>query len=52
MGDERGLHLEGRDPDPAHLEHVVGPAAVLVVPVGIALELVAGACPLTGERRS
>ena len=47
---ERRLHLEGRHPDAAHLEHVVGAAAVRVVAVGVARVAVARARPRAVER--
>ena len=49
VGDQRGLDLEGADPDAADLEHVVGAALVAVEALGIAEVLVAGARPFALE---
>src|SRR5262245_37715879 len=46
---QRRLHVERRHPHAAHLEHVVGAPAVIVVALGIAAILVAGVRPLAGE---
>ena len=50
MGEQAALDLERSDPDPTHLEQVVGAAAVPEVPVGVPLEEVAGAHPAARER--
>src|SRR5205085_1549515 len=46
---ERRLHFERRDPDAAHLEHVVGAPAAAVIAVGIADVFVARIGPFAGE---
>src|SRR6266540_2781684 len=49
MGDQGCLDLEGRHPDAAHLEHVIGAAAEDVDSVGTSQILVACARPLALE---
>src|SRR2546430_12601350 len=49
---ERRLDLERRDPDAAHLEHVVGAPAVSVIAVRVARVLVARIGPLAAEGAS
>ena len=46
---ERGLDLERRHPHAAHLEHVVGAAAVVEIAVGVAHVFVAGIGPFARE---
>ena len=50
MRDEGRFHLDGGDPDPADLEHVVAASGVPVEAVGVAAVLVSGAEPLARER--
>src|SRR5262244_477413 len=49
VADERVLHLHGRDPDAADLEHVVGAAAVPEEAVRVLVILVARLYPVTEE---
>ena len=50
MRNQRAFHLEWRDPDAGHLEHVVGAAAIGVTALRIARVFVAGASPVALER--
>jgi hypothetical protein len=49
--DQHALDFHGTDPDAAGLQHVVAAAAVPVIPVGVAVVLVAGADPFALDRR-
>src|SRR6185437_6495918 len=52
MRGQRRFHFDGRDVDASHLEHVVRPAGVHVVAVGVDAESISRVGPLTLEGRA